>query len=163
MSVVDPRLQPIVRSMLLTDLDRVMPIEQAAYRFPWTRGNFVDSLAAGHIAWALADARAIVAYLVALRGAQETHLLNLTVAPAHQHRGHAVALLDTLAEGARRRADAMLWLEVRESNQRARAVYQRYGFQPVGRRRGYYPASLGRREDAIVMNLELVRRADGLD
>ena len=46
-----------------------------------------------------------------------------------------------------------LWLEVRESNERARAVYERYGFVEVGRRRGYYPAPRFAREDAIVMSL----------
>jgi ribosomal-protein-alanine N-acetyltransferase len=56
----------------------------------------------------------------------------------------------------------LLWLEVRASNERARRLYARRGFAEVGLRRGYYPAAQGRREDAVVMSLE-VRRRDGLD
>lgn len=140
--------------LTVADLGAVLAIENAAYEFPWTRGNFIDALAAGNHAQGLRDAAGtLCAYCVAMAGVQEMHLLNLTVAPPHQHRGLARLMLDALvaASGA---ADARwLWLEVRESNQRAQAVYRRYGFEPIGVRRGYYPAAGGQREDAIVMRL----------
>ena len=63
-------------------------------------------------------------------------------------------LLDRIAVLCREQRAATLWLEVRESNLRARAVYARYGFTAVGIRRGYYPAAHGR-EDAAVMRLLL--------
>ena len=94
-------------------------------------------------------------YFVAMAGVDEMHLLNLTVAPAWQGRGHGRALLDALVEHCRARGDGPLWLEVRESNLRARAIYARYGFGEVGLRRGYYPAPHGQREDAVVMSLEV--------
>jgi ribosomal-protein-alanine N-acetyltransferase len=140
--------------LTVADLGAVLAIENAAYEFPWTRGNFIDALAAGNHAQGLRDAAGtLCAYCVAMAGVQEMHLLNLTVAPSYQHRGLARLMLDALvaASGA---ADARwLWLEVRESNQRAQAVYRRYGFEPIGMRRGYYPAAGGQREDAIVMRL----------
>ena len=140
--------------LTVVDLGAVLAIENAAYEFPWTRGNFIDALAAGNHAQGLRDAAGtLCAYCVAMAGVQEMHLLNLTVAPPYQHRGLARLMLDALvaASGA---ADARwLWLEVRESNQRAQAVYRRYGFEPIGVRRGYYPATGGQREDAIVMRL----------
>ena len=140
--------------LTVADLGAVLVIENAAYEFPWTRGNFIDALAAGNHAQGLRDAAGtLCAYCVAMAGVQEMHLLNLTVAPSYQHRGLARLMLDALvaASGA---ADARwLWLEVRESNQRAQAVYRRYGFEPIGLRRGYYPAAGGQREDAIVMRL----------
>ena len=140
--------------LTVVDLGAVLAIENAAYEFPWTRGNFIDALAAGNHAQGLRDAAGtLCAYCVAMAGVQEMHLLNLTVAPPYQHRGLARLMLDALvaASGA---ADARwLWLEVRESNQRAQAVYRRYGFEPIGVRRGYYPAAGGQREDAIVMRL----------
>ncbi len=140
--------------LTVADLGAVLAIENAAYEFPWTRGNFIDALAAGNHAQGLRDAAGtLCAYCVAMAGVQEMHLLNLTVAPPCQHRGLARLMLDALvaASGA---ADARwLWLEVRESNQRAQAVYRRYGFEPIGVRRGYYPAAGGQREDAIVMRL----------
>jgi ribosomal-protein-alanine N-acetyltransferase len=87
------------------------------------------------------------------------HLLNLTVAPAVQGRGLGRRLLDALVARCRRERRGALWLEVRESNQRARRIYQRYGFEAVGLRRGYYPAA-GRREDALVMRLAIAPEGD---
>lgn len=137
-------------------LEAVLAIEQVAYSHPWTRGNFVDSMASGYLMQCRVDsAGTCLGYLVAMPGVQEMHLLNLTVEPAHQRRGHAQAMLGWLCEVARRRGDAMLWLEVRESNLAARALYLRHGFREAGRRRGYYPDRPDRREDAVVMSLDL--------
>jgi ribosomal-protein-alanine N-acetyltransferase len=150
--------------MDLADLDVVLAIETTVYEFPWTRGNFIDSLAAGYLAYVLrAGDGELCAYGVAMAGVQEMHLLNLTVAPAWQHRGLARSLLDTLVADCRAANAACLWLEVRESNLRAREVYQRYGFELAGRRRAYYPAAAGRREDACVMRLALAGTSDALD
>lgn len=157
---VPPRREP----MQLADLDAVLAIENAVYEFPWTRGNFIDSMAAGYSAQVLRkDDGALVGYCVAMAGVQEMHLLNLSIAPAWQHRGLARGLLDVLVAECRA-ADALcLWLEVRESNARAREVYRRYGFAQVGWRRGYYPAAAGQREDACVMRLALEGSRDALD
>lgn len=142
--------------MHLAHLPAVLAIEQAVYPFPWTHGNFVDSLAAGHGAQVLrtGDGR-LAAYSVAMTGVQEMHLLNLTVAPSWQGQGHARGLLDALVAQCRRERSVALWLEVRVSNQRAREVYVHYGFNEAGLRRGYYPAGGGQREDACVMRLSI--------
>ncbi|MCW7539094.1 ribosomal protein S18-alanine N-acetyltransferase [Aquabacterium sp. A7-Y] len=142
--------------MTVASLSEVLEIEQRAYEFPWTRGNFIDSLHAGYLARLLSarDGR-LLGYFVAMSGFEEMHLLNLTVAPPFQGQGHALRMLDTLCQLARERAALQLWLEVRVSNARARALYERYGFQAAGMRKGYYPALEGRREDAIVMSLPL--------
>lgn len=146
---------PWHRTMQVADLDRVMTLEASAYSHPWSRGNFIDSLAAGYdIELRLGLPDTLIGYFVALRGVAETHLLNLTVAPAWQRRGHARALLARLADQCRARADEALWLEVRQSNAPARALYRAEGFEEVGLRRGYYPAERGR-EDAVVMRLGL--------
>lgn len=145
-----------LRPMELRDLDAVMAIEQGSYAFPWTRGNFIDSLAAGYHARVLAGADGLAGYLVAMTGVDEMHLLNITVAAAWQGRGLAQRMLDVLEADARALALPMLWLEVRESNHRARALYRRRGFAEVGLRRGYYPAAFSKREDAIVMSARLL-------
>jgi ribosomal-protein-alanine N-acetyltransferase len=138
------------------DLDRVLRVERAAYSFPWTRGNFVDSLAAGYLAETLVhDRDGLVGYYVAMAGVDEMHLLNLTVAPAHQRRGHSRTLLDALRRHCLEYRLPTLWLEVRAGNARALQVYAAYGFAEVGRRSGYYPAGKAQREDAIVMSLLL--------
>lgn len=145
------------RPMTAADLDAVLAIEARAYSHPWTRGNFIDSLAAGYRAELrlAAAGGALLGYSVALPGFEETHLLNLSVAPALQRAGHGWALLQRLCDDARRRGDLALWLEVRESNTGARALYRRAGFVETGVRRGYYPAARLTREDAVVMRLAL--------
>jgi ribosomal-protein-alanine N-acetyltransferase len=151
-------LQPPISQQAITadDLDEVLAIEAAAYRFPWTRGNFADSLAAGYLAEKRVDALGrCIGYVVAMPGHLETHLLNLAVAPAYQRQGHGRSMLARLCQQARLRGDHKLWLEVRRGNSSARRMYQRCGFEQVGLRKGYYPALLGQREDAVVMSLDL--------
>ena len=164
MSAVPQPQQRVLLPMTTAHLDAVMAIEVAAYAFPWSRGNFVDSLASGYTARVLYDeAGAILGDLCSMGGGGEMHLLNITVAPRAQHRGHAQFMLDALAALCRERAARQLWLEVRESNARARAIYLRHGFVHVGRRKGYYPAPHGEREDAVVMSLAIDGAGHGLD
>ena len=158
----NPPRAPRLRAMQVADAGAVHAVEASAYAFPWSRGNFVDSLAAGYPAWVLeaADGQ-LLGYLVAMGGVDEMHLLNVTVAPGAQGRGHARTLLGGLLARCRDDGAARLWLEVRAGNGRAQAIYTRLGFVPTGRRKGYYPASFGRREDAIVMSLALAESAPG--
>lgn len=148
-----------LHAMRERDLDEVLLIERAAYEFPWTRGNFIDSLHAGYEMQLLFTPRdagsAAAGYFIAMAGVDEMHLLNLTVRPILEGRGHGRFMLDALCGIARQRGAGLLWLEVRLSNARARALYERYGFRSVGLRRRYYPAQQGRREDAVVMSLPL--------
>lgn len=146
--------------MRIEHLDSVMRIENAAYAVPWTRGNFIDSLAGGCTALCLFDPRPeLLAYAVALPGVGEAHLLNLTVAPWAQGCGHARHLLGVLLTGWAALGFEQAWLEVRTSNQRAQHLYRRFGFSEVGRRKGYYPppqgAASNKREDAITMRLSI--------
>jgi ribosomal-protein-alanine N-acetyltransferase len=146
-----------------TWLDEVLVIEQSAYSHPWTIGNFKDSIASGyHLEILLGEDRGrerVIGYLVAMEGVDEVHLLNITVAPAWQGQGLGTRLLESLCNWCRQRQAQWLWLEVRASNARALAVYQRFGFKRVGERKAYYPLAPGRREDAVVMSL-LLRAPD---
>ena len=140
-------------------LDAVLRVEQSAYSQPWTKGNFLDSLNAGYQAQLLTAGNApdtqLLGYFVAMKGVDEVHLLNITVAPEHQRQGWARIMLDGLAIWSRAQGAQWLWLEVRVSNARAKAVYECYGFRHVGTRRNYYPAGASAREDAVVMSLAL--------
>jgi ribosomal-protein-alanine N-acetyltransferase len=145
-----------LRPMTIRDLAAVLAIEARCYGHPWSRGNFIDSLAAGYLAEVLeAPEPGLVGYFVAMPGADELHLLNLTVMPEWQGHGHGRRMLDALEAVCRQRHWPMLWLEVRASNQRALSLYRRRGFVEVAVRRDYYPASTLRREDAIVMRLDV--------
>jgi len=135
-------------------LDEVLAIEQVAYAHPWTRGNFADSLRAGYLAQLLCAGDHLLGYFVAMKGVDEVHLLNITVAPAYQGQGWGRTMLDALVLWSRGQGAEWLWLEVRAGNARARHVYEAYGFGRVGERKRYYPAE-GGREDAIVMSYKL--------
>ena len=159
----DPALRhggaPILRVMTVDLLDAVLAIEVQAYPFPWTRGNFIDSIAAGYLTRALvATDGELIGYFVAMPGFEEMHLLNLTVAAPHEGQGHARRLLAELYALSASFAATAVWLEVRESNARARALYLREGFSQAGQRRDYYPAPAGRREDAVLMTRPLYPR-----
>jgi ribosomal-protein-alanine N-acetyltransferase len=146
--------------MQADDLDRIMEAEARAYSFPWSRGNFLDSLRSGHVSELLATQdKVLLGYYVAMPGVDELHLLNITVVPDFQRCGLGRVLLDRLEWQARQRGLAAIWLEVRASNTRARYLYGARGFVEQGIRRGYYPAAGSRREDAVVMKLGLDQEA----
>jgi ribosomal-protein-alanine N-acetyltransferase len=159
--VSTPVARPLLRALEVSDVDAIVAVEVRAYAFAWSRGNFIDSLAAGYLARVAHDGEGhVLGYFIAMPGVDELHLLNLTVSPDHQGQGHGRALLEAVIDAAQALPVSKLLLEVRESNQRARQLYAARGFAEIGRRRGYYPAR-ERREDAIVMGLALEAR-DGL-
>ena len=140
--------------MTAADLDAVAEAEGRIHPFPWTRGNFADSLAAGNGAWlALEDGR-MIGYAVMMQVLDEVHLLNISVLPELQRGGRGSALLVKLFDLARTRAATRMLLEVRPGNVSGQALYRRHGFVEIGRRSDYYPAHEGR-EDAIVMARDL--------
>ena len=145
---------PVLAAMRDGDLDDVMAIESVIYSHPWTRGNFGDSLVAGYECrtWRLGEE--LLGYFVLMVAAGEAHLLNLSVAPAWQRKGHGSGLLREAAGIARSRGARSMFLEVRPSNAGAQALYTRFGFRRIAVRRGYYPAQSGR-EDALVLTLAL--------
>ena len=158
--------------LTLADLDLVADTEKRAYAHPWTLGHFRDSLRSGYPATLLttpvlpgdaplqrtASGRMLLGYWVAMAGVDEMHLLNIVVAPEHRRQGWARTLMQALAVHSTAHGAQSLWLEVRESNAPARALYQQLGFATVGRRKAYYPLSHGMREDALLMNLDLTGR-----
>jgi [ribosomal protein S18]-alanine N-acetyltransferase len=142
------------------DLAEVSAVETAAYDFPWTRGNFEDALRNGYIGLCMRDVRGeLVGYCVLMPVVDEMHLLNLCVAPAAQGKGAGLALLVEAVRVTRHEKLFSVLLEVRPSNQRAVHLYERFGFDAIGRRRNYYPAAQRKREDAIVMRLTLSQEA----
>ena len=142
------------RAMHASDLDAVCAIECRIYPFPWTRGNFSDSLQAGYVCTVLESAGAIVGYAILSVGAGESHLLNLSIDTQWQRRGLGRALLLHQIDLARARDAKILLLEVRPSNDAGRALYTNMGFEQIAVRRGYYPAQEAR-EDALLLGFRL--------
>ena len=146
--------QPQFRPMQMDDLDAIMAIEPEIYQFPWSRGNFSDSLNAGYSCWVYAEDAAIISYAVLMLVLDEAHLLNISIAKAHQGRGLGRDLLEQMMQIARRHGALNMFLEVRPSNRPAIKLYENIGFNEMAVRRGYYPAHDGR-EDAILMGMAL--------
>ncbi len=136
------------------DLDWVAGQDRLLYPFPWSAANFADSMSAGYGCWVMFDGAQRVGYAVLMMVLDEAHILNISVAAARQRGGCGRRLLGHLAAVARQNGARQLFLEVRPSNAPALALYQRAGFETIGRRKGYYPAAEGR-EDALVMRLAI--------
>ena len=136
------------------DLDAILQIEYAAFSHPWTRGIFLDSLK-NYEVWLMFEGSQQVGHGVFQIIIDEAHLLNITVKPENQGRGLGLRLLQRLMQRAAEQQAVECFLEVRASNQAAYRLYERYGFNEIGRRRDYYPA-VGGREDALVMACTLL-------
>lgn len=137
-----------IRPLRRGEASEVARIESEVYAYPWTLGNFIDSLNAGHSCWACTVNGELAGYAVVLIGANEAHLLNISIAGEWQGRGLGSLLLRHLMAVARPDAGIM-FLEVRPSNGNAQRLYEREGFQRIALRPKYYPSFDGR-EDAII-------------
>lgn len=142
-----------MRKMGIEDLPEVLAIEKVCFLSPWTRGMF-ESTMASPIANCLVIERSghILGYAVFYFAASEAHIMNIAVHPGVRRRGLAREMLSRVLALARRKAVEECFLEVRESNMPARGLYEKLGFEAVGRRKGYYQES---GEDALVMKLRL--------
>ena len=145
---------PRIRQMLVKDLDAVVLIEREVFLFPWTRGNFGDSIKSGYHCYVLEMGNHIFGYGVMTIGADEAHILTLSVASEWQREGWGEKLLHYFISLSKENYACSIFLEVRKSNLGAAKLYEQIGFRQVGARVGYYPA-MGGREDAIVMELTL--------
>lgn len=152
-AVLEPvwRLAPLHES----NLPQVLDIEQRAYAFPWSEGIFRDCIKAGYSGWVVQErGGAVMAYAVMSMAVGEAHVLNLAVDPTLRRQGIARFLLAHLLQVARAAHTTIVLLEVRRSNKAAIRLYQSFGFQQIGTRRGYYPGH-EMREDAFVFALDL--------
>ena len=144
----------VLAPMQESDIDAVTALEAEVAEFPWTRNHVADCLKAGYSGWVVRDDIRIVGYAILMMVVDEGHLLNIAVAEVHQGRGVGRFLLTHIALRTREAKGISLLLEVRPSNARALQLYEQEGFREIGRRKGYYPAAVGR-EDALVLRLHL--------
>lgn len=139
------------------DLDAVAAIEKDVYVFPWTIGNFRDSLFSAYECWACWSNGKLIAYAIVMAALDEAHLLNFAVANNSQRQGVGATFLQFLIDYSREANREMFYLEVRPSNVAGLWMYQRFGFKQLGIRREYYPAITGM-EDAYFMGLNIAKK-----
>lgn len=148
----------VIRPMAESDVPAVVAIERASYQFPWSEGIFRDCLRVGYVCRVVAVADEVIGYGVMSLGAGEAHVLNLCVQGTFRCRGVGRQLLEYLLARAAGAGMDEAFLEVRPTNTAAIRLYQSLGFEQVGIRRGYYQATSGR-EDAAVLKLRLGKRS----
>ncbi len=145
-----------------SDLAAVVDIERVSSLEPWREASFREELTRGNsflfAARTRGVLRTVVGYACSWLVLEEIHILNVAVHPAFRLQGVGRALLLHTLEAGRRRDALVALLEVRESNARARRLYESLGFRATGKRPNYYGLV---REPAVLMELEMNGAWDG--
>lgn len=128
-------------------LEAVAVLEARAFSEPWSAAMFRDALVSDCRGWVLMERDTLAGYIVTQTIIDELHILNIAVGPEFRRRGLASKLLDHVLADDERLKIGNVYLEVRVGNVAAISLYQRYAFETIARRRGYYPDG----EDAYVM------------
>lgn len=146
-----------------SDMEEVMSLESISHRHPWTQGNFLDSLTAGHWAYCIRpeistpllspELPSLWGYCILYPAVDELHLLNITIDPVLRRQGIGMRVMQAIEGIALQQQMSRIILEVRPSNTPAIKLYEHMGFATIGLRKAYYPADSlsGGREDASVM------------
>ena len=146
-----------IRTMVHGDLSEVSDIERRSYDFPWSHGVFRDCLLAGYHCIVLDRSGGVAGYAILSIAAGEAHILNLCVDPKYRQLGYGEKLLDAVLSQAAGAEVREIFLEVRPSNRKAIALYEKKGFRQVASRPAYYQARQGR-EDAAVLS-RIIRKS----
>jgi ribosomal-protein-alanine N-acetyltransferase len=153
MAVAAEALDPIVvEPMRKRHIKAVLDIESRVYPRPWTAALFQSELALTETRTYLVAlrGRAVVGYAGLMMSLTDGHITTIAVDPDRQRAGVGRRLMLVLARAALAAGAEALTLEVRLANKPAQELYRRFGFAPVGVRKGYYDFPEGR-EDALIM------------
>lgn len=155
----------VVRAARASDIDAVLAIEQSSFVDPWSRDSFETAVELDRMQFLVAEGslveeraatdshqRDVLGFVVVLLLFDEAEIADLAVLKAARGRGIGGLLLDHATSKAQAMGVQSLYLEVRESNASARALYDSRSFTHVGRRRAYYRTPT---EDALLMRREL--------
>ncbi len=150
------------------DIPLLQIIEQQAYPNPWSAGIMLDCIKAGYQCLKISpkgQPQTIMAYAFLIIGVDESHLLNITTAPAYIRRGLAEHMLQQLFLISRINYAKTMILEVGSSNQAAMALYRKHGFAVIGERKNYYQyhnaSGQKVKEHALVMSRSVFSQKNG--
>ena len=137
------------------DFDAIYAIEQAAHAVPWSLGTLKNNQGDRYLNLKIVEGHQIYGFAICQTVLDEATLFNITIDPQKQGLGLGRKLLNELITQLRQKGILTLWLEVRESNKKAQALYDSLGFNQVDIRKNYYPTPDGKRENAVVMAVYL--------
>ncbi len=140
-------------------LDQAAALERRCFSRPWSREMLAEELTHPFALYLAAQngAGELMGYAGAHLAADEAAINNVATAPEFRRQGVAELLMRRLLALAAERGAAHCYLEVRQSNEPAQALYRKLGFRPLGLRKNYYDDPP---EHAVIMGKELTDDAD---
>lgn len=140
---------PVVRVASPQDIDAILGIENRVFSDPWSPESFTPDFTDPYTWFRVLEVDgAIAGYVIARIVARQGEIANIAVDVCHQRAGFGGTLLDAAVAATDSAMCEAVWLEVRMSNEPAQRLYASRGFEPIGRRKGYYRAPV---EDALVL------------
>lgn len=150
----------LIRRMTLEDIPAVVEIEKACFSLPWSEKSFEDSLTREDtiflVCETVGDAGESVAldcvagYMGLYLSFDEASVTNVAVSPCFRKKGYGEALVTAAKDAAKAAGAKSIFLEVRQSNEPARSLYKKLGFEELGIRKKFYEHPV---EDAIIMKV----------
>jgi len=134
-----------------SQLDDVYELEQLTFSDAWSPSSLLSSFESPHSLFFAAtddESGALLGYSIVYCLSGEAEILNIAVDGYQRERGIGTALMQAMIDGATTRGCELFLLEVRESNTPAIALYEKFGFKTIGRRKNYYVKPT---EDALIM------------
>ena len=133
-------------------VSQIAQLEKLCFSDPWSENSVASELENPLSLWLVAEMDGAVAgYVGSQTVIDETDMMNIAVHPDHRRQGIAAALIEALIEELKGKGSHCLTLEVRASNESARSLYEKLGFQQAGIRKNYYRNP---KEDAIILRKE---------
>lgn len=135
-----------------THVAQIAQLETLCFSDPWSESSIASELSNPLSCWLVAvEGEKVAGYIGSQTVMGETDMMNVAVHPDYRRQGIANRLILTLVEALKARGSHWLMLEVRQSNDPARALYAKLGFAEVGRRKNYYRNP---KEDALILRKE---------
>jgi len=143
----------VIRRAAKSDIPGIIEIEKVSFSEPWDAQLFLDAIGSEDKYLFIAQiGKSITGYIVFEKVLDEGHITNLAVGRDRQRKGIATELVNTALDLAKSLKIKEIFLEVRESNEAAKKLYSKFGFEQIGRRKKYYSAA---NEDALILHMNV--------
>ena len=142
----------IITQMNESHVPQIAELEKLCFNDPWSENSIASELDNRLAFWLVAtDEDRVVGYVGSQTVLGETDMMNIAIHPDYRKRGVAIMLIEALILHLTQQGSHSLMLEVRSSNEPAKSLYSKMGFETVGIRRNYYRNP---REDAMILRKE---------